>query len=348
MFKSYLIAGALFLLAGNFNAQCVISSTDGYQVNVTIIPRDIVVSSTDCPWGYNYNVRLDYVISFSGSNIPSALYTLQTIISCGGQSNGYYSFPLSGGSGTAVSTTNPFIPNDGSAYLYTTHPDCLHATVQSLNCNSTSLIIQGPGIPYQTVACDYTASPLPVELIDYKATDKENGVSLEWSTASEFRNSYFTIYRSGNGTDWTKMTSVTGAGTSTDYHAYDWFDDAPLFGISYYKLAQTDLDGTTTDQGILSVERINSGNSSSLVYPNPSATGDFTIRVVTKSEEPVIVIVRDQLGRIVQETVMQNKSTSGKNTFLQDELHVGSSGAMYQIELIQENEVIGRHKVIVK
>lgn len=348
MFKSFLVAGVLFLLTGNLNAQCVVSSTDGYQVNISIIPRAIIVSTTDCPWGYNYNVQLDYQVSFSGSNIPSSLYTLQTTISCGGQSNSYYTLPLSGGSGTSVTSNNPYIPNGGSAYYYPTYPDCQHATVQTLNCNSISVLINGPGIPTQTISCDFPMDPLPVELIDYKATNKENSVLLEWSTASEMRNSHFTIYRSGNGTDWTKMTSVAGAGTSTDYHAYNWFDESPLYGISYYKLVQTDLDGVTENLGILSVERVDNENSSSQVYPNPSATGDFTVRIVTENDEPVTIIVKDQLGRVIQETIIQSTATSGKNRLLQDVLHVGAANAMYQIELIQENEVIGRHKVVVK
>jgi hypothetical protein len=153
------------------NAQCIINSNAGYSVS----PKSIVVSTTDCPWGYNYNVRFDYEIAIIG-NPPgnSGLNTLQTKIYCNNSAvNGYYALPLNGGSGSAVTTTNPFVNNNGEAYQYTTNPSCDEATVSNLNCLNIGVIIQGAGIPNQEINCNCSLMVLPVQ--------------------SEKRNDYFTI-----------------------------------------------------------------------------------------------------------------------------------------------------------
>jgi hypothetical protein len=336
---------AFFLITYVSSAQCVIPSTNGYQVNVTIIPKTVVVSSTDCPWGYNYNLTYEYRVTFTGINIPSALYTLQTLIKCNGQVNGGYTMPLSGGLGTSTTTTNPAIPHTGTAYSYGSNPDCLHATVQTLHCNQIQVVIAGPGIPSQTVNCNYTGSVLPVELVDYTAALTNDGVELNWSTASELRNDYFTIYKSADGQNWTKVAKIAGAGTTTSYNSYAWIDESPETGINYYKLTQTDLDGTIAEQGIAGVEYVSPEESMTTVYPNPSLDGAFHIRVVTSNQSPVQVILRDQLGRIAGQTTLAETDKFGKRFISQDIVRTESGSGFYIVEILQDNELIGRHKV---
>lgn len=52
-------------------AQCTVNSTTGYSVHIHVQALAIEPSSTNCPWGYQYNTRLIYDIAFSGENIPS-------------------------------------------------------------------------------------------------------------------------------------------------------------------------------------------------------------------------------------------------------------------------------------
>lgn len=326
-------------------SQCVISSTNGYQVHVTIVPKSVVVSAADCPWGYNYNIGLDYQVSFTGSNIPSALYTLQTTINCGGQSNSFYSLPLNGGNGSGTTTTNPFVANSRAAYQYSGRPDCTHATVQTLSCNSISLLIDGPGISLQTVSCSYTGGMLPVELIDYKGTAITSGVELAWSTASELRNQFYKVYKSTDGENWTETAKISGAGTTTSYNAYAWQDGHPQTGINYYKLTQTDIDGITKDLGIVGVEYINKDASLTSVFPNPSTTGEFNVRVVSGSQSPVEITLRDQMGRVVEQATITESNSFGNSFILQNAMKPMDGQAFYFVEIYQDNALIGREKV---
>jgi hypothetical protein len=87
---------------------------------------------------------------------------------------------------------------------------------------------------------------LPILLVDFQANKEENRVSLLWSTEAEVNNDYFTIERSGDGKNFKKLLQQKGAGNSTVKKSYHLYDETPLIGYNYYRLSQTDFDGTTS------------------------------------------------------------------------------------------------------
>jgi len=86
-------------------------------------------------------------------------------------------------------------------------------------------------------------TPLPVELLDFQANLVEDGVELEWSTASENNSDYFSVYRSVDTSSWTKLADIPSAGFSTSLQKYTYKDNSILYNYTYYKLKQTDIDG---------------------------------------------------------------------------------------------------------
>ncbi len=87
-------------------------------------------------------------------------------------------------------------------------------------------------------------SILPVELLDFYATKKENDVQLTWSTASEINNAGFTIERSSDAIHWDKISFITGKGTSTNKTNYSYLDLKALENerVLYYRLKQQDFN----------------------------------------------------------------------------------------------------------
>jgi len=117
-----------------------------------------------------------------------------------------------------------------------------------------------------------TASSLPISLIDFKGTLVNNGnVALKWSTASEINNNYFTVSRSDDGRSFTPWKNVPSQGNSSNIQSYYLNDEDPLQGVSYYKLSQTDFDGTKKEVGNIKVNNKKSSgkNSKISVAPNP-------------------------------------------------------------------------------
>jgi hypothetical protein len=252
------------------------------------------VAPSSCPYGYNFNVILDYTVTFSGAGAPASLYTLQGNLTCGSKSL-FYNLPNSGGSGTYTTTTNP--------YLSTTN--CATATTTSLGCNSSTLQIGGPGISDRTVTC--TGTPLPIELIEFKSIKTVNGVLIKWVTASEINNDYFTIERSSNAEEWEIIGTVKGAGNSNQNNDYTFIDRIPLKSDSYYQIKQTDFDGTTTYSYISSVDENKVSTTLNLaVYPNPS---DNMISIEGEIEEISNMTIFSALGENVSNFTQFNQQS---------------------------------------
>lgn len=97
------------------------------------------------------------------------------------------------------------------------------------------------------------AQPLPIELLYFRGKPTENGNILEWATATEQNNDYFTILWSTDGRNFVGIASMKGAGNSVNTLSYMYNDSTPAIGINYYVLRQTDFDGRHEDSEIISV-----------------------------------------------------------------------------------------------
>lgn len=100
---------------------------------------------------------------------------------------------------------------------------------------------------------------LPVELLTFTAVPVNNSkVKLNWITASETNNDYFTVERSLDAYTWEYVTDVDGSGNSNTALEYEAWDNQPYMGISYYLLKQTDFDGQFSYSNIVGVNLIES------------------------------------------------------------------------------------------
>jgi len=114
---------------------------------------------------------------------------------------------------------------------------------------------------------NFTQTPLPVELVSFEANPQENGtVKLNWETASEYNSDHFAVLRSYDGQNYSPIGTVKSAGNSSSSIKYEFIDYEPKRGVSYYRLAQVDLDGTIAYSSIKAVEM----DFEFTVYPNPA------------------------------------------------------------------------------
>ena len=106
-------------------------------------------------------------------------------------------------------------------------------------------------------------NPLPITLNHFSAELIESTsspeVELSWSTSTERNNSHFTIWRSEDGIIWSPITEIPGAINSTELINYNFVDKSiPKAiinkGTGYYKLSQTDYDGTIEYFNITSIQ----------------------------------------------------------------------------------------------
>ena len=113
-------------------------------------------------------------------------------------------------------------------------------------------------------------NPLPIELLSFEAEAKDNfTVDLAWITASEQNNDFFTVEKSQYGKQWEEVGIVKGAGNSNQILRYALTDNSPFGGISYYRLKQTDFNGSFTYSDIKTVN-FEASEYNITIYPNPT------------------------------------------------------------------------------
>lgn len=188
--------------------------------------------------------------------------------------------------------------------------------------------------------------PLPIELLSFDAIAKDAYVNLEWSTASETNNDYFSIYHSADGLSFNEIGKIDGAGNSSELLSYQWKDLAPSLGANYYYLRQTDFDGEYDNAEIkrVDVSEIRIQEVRMIVYPNPS-TGAVGIDARGfGSNQEVTIQVKDISGK----TVYANLTTSNSYGNLAHEIVLTNPDGIYFIEANSLEKTIKQRLVIRK
>ncbi len=138
---------------------------------------------------------------------------------------------------------------------------------------SYSATFTGANYWIATVATFKSLITLPVTLASFDARLlKDHKVELDWATASESNSDHFEVEHSNDGRNWTAIGQVEAAGNSETMQLYSFTDDAPWSGVTYYRLAQVDRDGSATISRILTMHIDEAVVTTIRVYPNPTAS----------------------------------------------------------------------------
>jgi hypothetical protein len=143
-------------------------------------------------------------------------------------------------------------------------------------------------------------NPLPIQLKSFEAKPLANKVDIQWVTASELNNDYFTLERSSDGQEFAEVVRIPGKGTKQSESVYSFLDERPIIGKSYYRLKQTDFDKKSTYSKIVLVELELGHNPVVIVYPNPATEELFSVQMKGFTpEETVQIKLSDSMGRTV-------------------------------------------------
>ncbi|HET8964006.1 MAG TPA: T9SS type A sorting domain-containing protein [Chitinophagales bacterium] len=140
---------------------------------------------------------------------------------------------------------------------------------------------------------------LPVELQDFNVKCKDGKAAINWITASELNNDYFTVERSTDGEVFQPVGTVNGAGTSKQYRLYSFIDEEIFSTAVYYRLKQTDYDGQHKYFNLVSFDncRLISGINVNL-YPNP-LNEELNYQFELEKDAQLQIEIVDAVGRTV-------------------------------------------------
>ncbi len=144
-----------------------------------------------------------------------------------------------------------------------------------------------------------TASSTAIELVSFEVIGHADKVDLKWATRTENVNAVFIIERSRDGKNFEEVTRVSGAGKGNFYMEYFDADYAPLEGVSYYRLKQSNGKGVELLHNPISInynKPIKAVTPGITIAQNPDASNDFSVLLKGFEGKEVLVVLQDKNG----------------------------------------------------
>lgn len=145
--------------------------------------------------------------------------------------------------------------------------DYIKTELRNTACVSNYMTIESLG----GLSCTDSSLPVDFDFIDAKRTNDQ--VLITWSTASEENNDYFSIEKSLDNLHFEEIGTRLGAGNSNELLEYSFTDYNSPSGLIYYRIKQTDYDGSYDYSKIVKVTGEFQNGSTLSIYPNPSIAG---------------------------------------------------------------------------
>lgn len=141
---------------------------------------------------------------------------------------------------------------------------------------------------------------LPVELSQFSIQRFERQAYLKWVIESEKNNEHFTIERSLDAHNWIQVNETKSIGDHTFQYEYGYMDDLSTLNASqtiYYRLSQTDRNGSEVEIGFASVKGITqTDNNLITVAPNPVKEGSVDLGIESDVQSFAIIKLTDSKG----------------------------------------------------
>lgn len=290
------------------------SATDVHMTYLSVAPDGVWTLTPNAqPSGGTYDIRL-YIGNFSSQLTDNQFGPLK-------RNEG----SLTAADWSAVGDmNNPNLPGRVLAFGYT------------LRMNLTSFSEFGVG------RASKNGNPLPIELLYFSAEPEDGAVNLNWATAVEIENEYFTVERSTDGVNFKEVTRLEGAGNSSMMLTYATVDTDPADGVNYYRLKQTDFDGTESVSNIVAVQMEGTEPEVEVsIFPNPAqVNNNVVVRLNRTTTEPMYLeMVEIGSGKLVY----QNEISSVVNNI---ELPSGMATGLYLMRLTGNGQVINQKLLV--
>jgi hypothetical protein len=249
---------------------------------------------------------------------------------------GFQKYSLVGGNWTAngniAVTGNALrgitgVVSGSNVTLYGSSPTGLFSVTDNSGYNATitgsvtTLATTAANTAFRGLAFTPEATILPVRFTTLKATQKSNGIQVDWSNLTETDVDNYSVERSTNGRNFTSVATKTATknnGGKADYQ----YLDLSANGDYFYRIKATETSGKIVYSNIV---RINTGKSTTelVVYPNPVRGNEFTIQISSLPEGKYSVRLLNAQGQemssralnhgggAVSETISLNNLKSG-------------------------------------
>jgi hypothetical protein len=277
----------------------------------------------------NVALSINYMPALSGGK------EVKLAIEDAGVTSGAYSFKIAVNNlptGYSVSIKDKFLdkvtPLSNDEYY---HFDIDKTNVNTYGVDRFKLVLDNPKV-------------LPIDVVSFKGTKTENGVSLTWSTDAAKNANRFELERAGEDK---LFETIAKANAKGEKASYSYLDKNPLFGNNYYRLKQVNNDSkeTLTNAIVINFDGQVASHNALVVFPNPVGT-QMNLKVLgeLESNNPTLRI-SNAVGQVVY-----NKALTGVDLSIGFSMNVEYlTKGVYVVEVLDaKSKVIRTTKLIKK
>lgn len=180
-------------------------------------------------------------------------------------------------------------------------------------------------------------TPLPVSLLGFEAHPQSDGTVLcEWRTEREINNAGFEVERSKDGESFESLAQIVGNGSTELFHSYEWTDEDPYRGLSYYRLKQVDIDGAVHYHPKVAVRLLQDHDLITYkAYPNP-AVDHFNVEINSVSATKGELRIVNKQGQLILSKKVEVVAGSSKHLIQCSSLSTG-------VYIVQFQSAIGEN-----
>jgi hypothetical protein len=356
LYKLILLFFTVFMIVPNGYSQ----KNADLGIGILMIPASVELSSTGILSATVGNYGNGTIVSNSVRVTISVGSNAEIIGIAAGSDVRWSQMSLTTGSGNTIKLTNTgggFISFDASDILLIVRGNVVSGatgiagnivyiarpnTLLCAGCTSTPQnVFQGnasnSNVNSETSLAILMPNALPIDLLSFSGECLSNQIRLNWETASESNNDYFSVERSSDGINWTEIGTINAAGNATSSRKY-FLDDVNKYSeISYYKLIQHDFSGVSRSFSPISVKNCFTDNVLLPIFPNP-AHNAININFNGDSEQVTNTAIFDLFGRQIYQSAIYQSAVN---------IEIFEDG-IYFLQIILKSGSITRQFIIAK
>ncbi len=242
----------------------------------------------------------------------------------------------------AVWSPTGFFGNNNSTRWFKTDFSYLNAscgvTTYSYNTtNSFSFSSDGASVTFNGTTPSYitgdgTCVPplaiLPIELIDFYATQNGEKNDLVWKVASENNILQYIIEKSEDGINFSEFTRVNANNIEGLSQFYSCEDNSPYSGLTYYKLSTIENNYQIYGHKVIAIDRADK-DWKSLLYQNDE---ELILEFKNAIPKNAQLLLFDLSGKLLSETLVEQSSTRVNTVKIADGIYFAKIETPYKTE----------------
>ena len=174
------------------------------------------------------------------------------------------------------------------------------------------------------------ATVLPLSFLDVAASKQNNNIAISWKTANEINVHHYEVERSTNSITFTKMHTTAANNAATN--KYNWLDENPADGYTYYRIKAVDVNGQTNYSKLVKV--LIEIKPAMSVYPNPVANSVINLQMQKVHAGVYNVRLLNNKGQVMYKSQIKHNANSATE---QINLKNKISAGLYRLEIMAED-----------